>query len=56
MKKLLAPLLLATVAGALWLSHAADAPATKPLRILLVAGGCCHDYAAQTQIDRCQRE
>ncbi|MCB1225528.1 MAG: ThuA domain-containing protein [Verrucomicrobiales bacterium] len=50
MKKLLAPLLLATVAGALWLSHAADAPATKPLRILLVAGGCCHDYAAQTQI------
>jgi type 1 glutamine amidotransferase len=28
--------------------HAADAP--KPLKILLVAGGCCHDYAKQTLI------
>lgn len=27
--------------------HAADAP--KPLRILLVTGGCCHDYANQNQ-------
>jgi len=26
------------------------ADAAKPLRVLLVAGGCCHDYAAQTQI------
>jgi type 1 glutamine amidotransferase len=26
------------------------ADAVKPLRVLLVAGGCCHDYAAQTQI------
>ena len=24
--------------------------AAEPLRVLLVAGGCCHDYAAQTQI------
>lgn len=23
---------------------------SQPLRVLLVAGGCCHDYAAQTQI------
>jgi type 1 glutamine amidotransferase len=26
------------------------ADAVKPLRVLLVAGGCCHDYAEQTQI------
>jgi len=24
--------------------------AAEPLKVLLVAGGCCHDYAAQTQI------
>lgn len=24
--------------------------AAEPLRVLLVAGGCCHDYAVQTQI------
>jgi type 1 glutamine amidotransferase len=29
---------------------AAAADAVKPLRVLLVAGGCCHDYAAQTRI------
>jgi hypothetical protein len=28
--------------------RAADAP--KPLRLLLVTGGCCHDYAAQKDI------
>jgi hypothetical protein len=28
--------------------RAADAP--KPLRILLITGGCCHDYAAQKDI------
>jgi len=28
--------------------HAADGP--EPLEVLLVAGGCCHDYAAQTRI------
>ena len=28
--------------------HAAEPAA--PLRVLLVAGGCCHDYAAQTRI------
>ena len=29
-------------------AFAADAP--KPLRVLLLAGGCCHDYAAQKDI------
>jgi hypothetical protein len=28
--------------------HAADAP--KPLRVLLITGGCCHDYAKQKDI------
>lgn len=28
--------------------HAADAP--KPLRVLLITGGCCHDYAQQKDI------
>ena len=37
-------LLLAAVAGA----QAADAP--KPLRALMVTGGCCHDYANQKKI------
>jgi type 1 glutamine amidotransferase len=31
-------------------SRAADEPATKPLRALLVLGGCCHDYKAQQDI------
>src|ERR1041385_9206629 len=29
-------------------SQAADAP--KPLRVLLITGGCCHDYAKQKDI------
>lgn len=40
------PVLLA--AGALVFVKAADAP--KPLRVLLVTGGCCHDYAKQRLI------
>lgn len=28
----------------------ADQPLPKPLRALLIAGGCCHDYAAQKDI------
>ena len=43
--QLLAALFL--VAPVTWLS-AADNP--KPLRALLIAGGCCHDYAKQTVI------
>jgi type 1 glutamine amidotransferase len=32
--------------------HAAEAgkPLNKPLKVLLVAGGCCHDYATQTKL------
>ena len=28
----------------------ARAAETKPLRVLLVTGGCCHDYAKQKDI------
>ena len=38
-----ASILIASLSG-----RAADAP--KPLRLLLVAGGCCHDYAKQKDI------
>lgn len=27
-----------------------EAAATQPLKVLLVAGGCCHDYATQTKL------
>src|SRR2546425_1613409 len=30
-------------------AFAAEAPGKKPLRILLITGGCCHHYAIQTQ-------
>jgi type 1 glutamine amidotransferase len=30
--------------------RAADAPPAKPIRVLLVLGGCCHDYAKQKDI------
>jgi type 1 glutamine amidotransferase len=51
MKKLL-PLFttLAALAVAALFVNAADAPAAKPLRVLLVAGGCCHDYAKQQEL------
>jgi type 1 glutamine amidotransferase len=39
---------LAAAAGVWLIATAAEAP--KPLKILLVAGGCCHDYAKQTLI------
>jgi type 1 glutamine amidotransferase len=32
------------------LALAADAPAPRPIRALLVAGGCCHDYGKQKDI------
>ncbi|HSI62876.1 MAG TPA: ThuA domain-containing protein [Candidatus Saccharimonadia bacterium] len=38
---------LALSAGLLLKSPAAPAADTKPLRVLLVTGGCCHDYANQ---------
>ena len=28
-------------------ARAADEPKVKPLQVLLVCGGCCHDYDAQ---------
>ncbi|MBL9190078.1 MAG: ThuA domain-containing protein [Opitutaceae bacterium] len=43
-RRLFAALLLALPALAL------AAPAAKPLRVLLVTGGCCHDYAAQKDL------
>jgi len=36
------------LAGALALS--AHAQETKPLKVMLITGGCCHDYKAQTNI------
>ncbi len=45
MKKTIA--FLATFAFAVSALHAADA---KPLKILLITGGCCHDYAKQKDI------
>lgn len=42
------PLFALAVALCCVATFAADAG--KPLKVLLVAGGCCHDYAAQTQI------
>ena len=41
------------VLGLVLLGHLASAPgaeAPKPLRVLLITGGCCHDYAAQKDI------
>ena len=42
----------ALVLGAALLAavSAPAADAAKPLRVLLVAGGCCHDYATQTRL------
>ena len=52
MKKVVLPLLVATGFCTLVLktSLQGEAVATKPLRVLIVAGGCCHDYQSQTQI------
>lgn len=47
MKKLLPAVLLASLFTIAAL-HAADAP--KPLKILLITGGCCHDYKVQKDI------
>ena len=50
MKKLpvLSTLLAATFALTFPTARAADAP--KPLKVLLLTGGCCHDYAKQKDI------
>ena len=44
--KLLFPLLTLGLSAVVFLARAADAPA-KPLRVLIVAGGCCHEYDKQ---------
>ncbi len=46
MKKLLAPLVLLAFATGLYIVQAAD-KAVNPLRVLIVAGGCCHEYDKQ---------
>src|SRR5215471_10056997 len=38
---------LAVLAAGAAAGHAAD---TKPIRVLLITGGCCHDYAKQKDI------
>ncbi len=43
--RLLLPLLTLAVSTALFLAQAADT--VKPLRVLIVAGGCCHEYDKQ---------
>ncbi len=52
MKRLL--LLLLAAAHFSPLVSAADAP--KPLRVLLITGGCCHDYAKQKDIVKTELE
>lgn len=47
---ILALLVVAVSFGGWFLVNAADEAAPKPLRILLIAGGCCHDYATQTNL------
>lgn len=46
MKKVILPLILLATAAAYFVKAADNAP--KPLRVLLVAGGCCHEYDKQT--------
>ena len=48
MKKFLLPTILAAALALASTLHAADAP--KPLKVLLITGGCCHDYAKQKDI------
>jgi len=45
--KLLLPVLTMGITVAIFFAQAAD-PAVKPLRVLIVAGGCCHEYDKQT--------
>ena len=48
MKKSFLPILLSTALALSATLHAAEAP--KPLKVLLITGGCCHDYAKQKDI------
>ena len=49
MLKFIAPAI-AGLLGLTLLSNPAHAAETKPLRVLLITGGCCHDYAKQKDI------
>lgn len=49
MKKLYASFVLLGFACAVFLGQAAET-AVKPLRVLIVAGGCCHDYETQQSL------
>ncbi|HAL71924.1 MAG TPA: hypothetical protein DCP71_09160 [Verrucomicrobiales bacterium] len=49
MKKLIAPILTLVLTTGLYFAQAAETTA-KPLRVLIVAGGCCHDYEKQQSI------
>lgn len=42
--------LLTALAGFFVLAETKAAGSKNPLKILLIAGGCCHDYATQTQL------
>jgi len=44
-----AKLLVAAIAAAMPFAASAE-PAAKPLKALLIIGGCCHDYATQKEI------
>ena len=49
MQKSLSLIAVALLGGALgW--NSASAADVKPLRVLLITGGCCHDYARQKDI------
>lgn len=51
MNRLLIPLLLATAAlVGLFAADSAKPAETKPLKVLMVTGGCCHDYENQKRI------
>jgi type 1 glutamine amidotransferase len=50
--RLLLPLSIACAASATFFASAEDkaTPAVKPIKALLVIGGCCHDYAQQKDV------
>jgi hypothetical protein len=48
--RLALPRLLAPLALALAAALPATAAAPKPLKVLLVTGGCCHDYVQQKDL------
>src|SRR3974390_190452 len=48
--KLTSPIRFSAVLALLALSELATIAAPTPLRVLLITGGCCHDYAAQKEI------